>query len=139
MSELIDYAVGCCFGRWDIRCATGEKSEPPEPDPFEALPVCSPGMLQNEEGLPAQEKDVPAGYPLAINWNGILVDDRDHAADIETRVREALAIIWGDQAEAIEEEACQILKVKLLRDYLNNSNKFFELCFWFPPNIANCQ
>jgi hypothetical protein len=126
VSELIDYAVGCAFGRWDVRCATGEKPEPPEPDPFDPLPVCSPGMLQNAEGLPAEQKDVPEDYPMRISWPGIMVDDPGHREDVLSRVRDALGVIWGEHADAIEEEACKTLKSKTLRDYLNSPTKYFS-------------
>jgi hypothetical protein len=125
VSEFLDYCVGCAFGRWDIRCATGEKPEPPEPDPFDPLPVCAPGMLQNSAGLPAEEKDVPTGYPLRITWPGILVDDEGHQEDVVARVREAIAVMWGERAEAIEQEACEMLGVASLRDYFQKPALFF--------------
>jgi hypothetical protein len=125
VSEFLDYCVGCAFGRWDIRCATGEKPEPPEPDPFDPLPVCAPGMLQNSAGLPAEEKDVPKGYPLRITWPGILVDDEGHPEDLVTRVREAIAVMWGERADAIEQEACQLLGVATLREYFQKPALFF--------------
>jgi hypothetical protein len=125
VSELLDYAVGCAFGRFDVRCATGEKPEPPEPDPFDPLPVCSPGMLQNSEGLPAEKKDVPADYPMRISWPGILVNDPGHPEDVLSRVRDVLGVIWGEHADAIEEEACKTLKSQKLRDYLNTPTKYF--------------
>jgi len=126
VSEFLDYCVGCAFGRWDIRCATGEKPEPPEPDPFDPLPVCAPGMLQNIAGLPAEDKDVPKGYPLRITWPGILVDDEGHKEDIVARVREAIAVMWGEHAEAIEQEACEMLGVATLREYFQKPTLFFE-------------
>lgn len=126
VSEFLDYCVGCAFGRWDIRCATGEKPEPPEPDPFDPLPVCAPGMLQNSAGLPAEEKDVPKGYPLRITWPGILVDDEGHPEDIVARVREAIAVMWGERAEAIEQEACEMLGVGSLRDYFQKPALYFN-------------
>ena len=126
VSEFLDYSVGCAFGRWDIRCATGEKPEPPEPDPFDPLPVCAPGMLQNSAGLPAEEKDVPKGYPLRITWPGILVDDEGHPEDIVARVREAIAVMWGERAEAIEQEACEMLGVGSMRDYFQKPTLYFN-------------
>lgn len=125
LPPLISYLVGCPLGRWDIRYATGEKPAPELPDPFDPLPVCPPGMLQNAEGLPAAPADVPADYPLRISWPGILVDDAGHPEDIEQRVREALQVIWPEQYEAIEQEACDILGVKSLRDYFRKSSGFF--------------
>jgi hypothetical protein len=130
-SELLDYSIGAVLNRWDIRYATGERQPPELPDPFDALPVCPPGMLQNAEGLPAAPKDLPADYPLRISWPGILVDDENHRSkegyceDIVARVREAIEVIWKDRAEAIEQEACEILGVKTLRDYFRRPSAFF--------------
>ncbi len=115
VAELVSYAVGCVLGRWDVRFATGGKPAPTLPDPFDPLPVCSPGMLQEPDGLPATQN--PDGYPLRIDWDGILVDDPDHPDDIIRRVRDVLELIWKDRADAIEKEACEILGVAELRDY----------------------
>jgi len=115
VADLLFYAFGCVFGRWDIRFATGERRPPDLPDPFAPLPVCSPGMLTGDDGLPL--RDAPPNYPLRLDRDGILVDDPDHPDDLVRRVREALEVIWQDRAEAIEHEACEILGVKELRDY----------------------
>ena len=123
--RMLAYGVGCVFGRWDIRYATGDKPAPELPDPFAPLPACPPGMLQNAQGLPAAPEGVPADYPLRISWSGILVDDPDHPEDIVRRVREVLALLWGERAEAIEQEACEILGVKELRDYFAAPSRFF--------------
>jgi hypothetical protein len=105
------------------------------PDPFAPLPVCPPGQLQNAQGLPARPEDVPAAYPVRIPWDGILVDDPNHPLDIERRLREVIEIIWGGEAttpkagsliaEAIEHEACEILGVKSLREYIRKPTGFF--------------
>ncbi len=118
-------ALGTVLGRWDIRYATGERQRPALPDPFDPLPVCPPGMLQNAEGLPAEPEDVPANYPLRISWPGILVDDKMHPEDIVARVRDAMEVIWKDRAESIEQEACEFLGVKTLRDYFRRPATFF--------------
>ncbi|NLZ27347.1 MAG: BREX-1 system adenine-specific DNA-methyltransferase PglX, partial [Firmicutes bacterium] len=122
---VVHFGVGSAFGRWDIRYATGERPAAELPDPFASLPVCPPGMLQNAEGLPAEPKDVPADYPLEIVWNGILVDDAGHAADIENKMREVLQVIWTDRAEAVETEVCEILGVSSLLDYFRKPSGFF--------------
>lgn len=128
-NDIPSYIIGCAFGRWDIRYATGQKPTPELPDPFAPLPACPPGMLQNEKGLPAEPADVPANYPLRISWLGILVDDEGHPEDIVGRVREALAVIWPSGGETtadnIEAEACAILKVDSLRDYFAKPDRFF--------------
>ena len=113
----ISYLVGVVVGRWDVRLSIGARQPPVLPHPFLPLPVCPPGMLQDDTGLPARPADVAGDYPVAIDWDGILVDDEEHPDDITRRVRDALAAIWKDRAEAIEQEACEILGVKDLRDY----------------------
>lgn len=119
--SLVSHAAGYLFGRWDIRLATGQRAIPALPDPFAPLPACSPGMLTGGDGLPLAQP--PAGYPLALADDGILVDDARHSADIVKRVRDVLTVLWGEQADAIEQEACKMLGVKSLRDYLRNSSK----------------
>ncbi|MCI0490105.1 MAG: BREX-1 system adenine-specific DNA-methyltransferase PglX [Blastocatellia bacterium] len=114
-TDLLSYAVGCAFGRWDARFATGEHAAPELPDPFAPLPVCAPAALTGEDGLPLNE--TPPGYPLRIDWDGILVDDPDHEDDIIRRVRDVFELLWQERAEEIEREACELLGVKELRDY----------------------
>jgi hypothetical protein len=132
IANLISYLLGTSLGRWDIRYATGERQAPEIPDPFDPLPVCPPGMLQNAEGLPAELGDVPADYPLRITWDGILVDDpgfneaHPHRDDIIRRVREVFDLLWKDKAHEIEQETCDILGVSDLRDYFRKPAKFFQ-------------
>ncbi|MDB6175047.1 MAG: hypothetical protein JWL59_4358 [Chthoniobacteraceae bacterium] len=124
-ADLLAYALGCAFGRWDIRYATGELSAPPAPTPFAPIPVSPPGMLQNSAGIPAAPSDVPASYPMRITWPGLLVDDPAHPEDIERRVREVLAVLFPGHAEAIADEACTLLGVKSLREWLRKPAGFF--------------
>jgi hypothetical protein len=130
VADLLSYAVGCVFGRWDVRFATAERQSPALPDPFAPLPVCSPGMLTGQDGLPLHT--VPSEYPLRISWDGILVDDtglegiQPHRDDIVYRVREVLDLLWGDRAEAVEQEACEILRVSELREYFRRPIGFFD-------------
>jgi len=133
-ASIVSHLLGAAYGRWDICFATGERQPPEVPDPFDPLPVCPPGMLQNSEGLPAAPSDVPADYPLRIAWPGILVDEENHPEDIVARVREALRVIWRDKSDDIEAEACEILGVKAkpkenldaLRVYFRDPNRFFK-------------
>ncbi len=122
---LVSYLVGCVFGRWDIRFATGERQPVHLADPFAPLPVCPPGMLQNANGLPARENDVPADYPMSIVWSGVMVDDEGHPVDIVERIKLGLRTIWHEQADAIEESACSTLGFKELRNYVQRSSSFF--------------
>jgi hypothetical protein len=125
-------ALGCAFGRWDLRYATDEKLAPTLPDPFSILPACPPAMLQNQQGLPLTDEHVQRlkttghwQYPVEISWDGILVDDSDNANDIVRRVREVLAVVWKAQADAVEQEACDILKTKNLTEYFRKPSLFF--------------
>jgi hypothetical protein len=83
-------------------------------------------MLRNNVGFPATPADIPVDYPLRISWSGILVDDPGHVEDINQRVREVLRVIWFDRADAIEQEACEILGVASLRAYFANPSHFFD-------------
>lgn len=124
-SKVLSFAVGCALGRWDIRYATCENTAPKMHDPFGLVPICPPGQLQNGQGFPARLEDVPARYPLAIIWDGILVDDPNHPADIHRCILHAIEAIWLDRAEAIEHEVCEILAVESLREYFRRTTGFF--------------
>jgi hypothetical protein len=118
---LLQHAIGCVVGRWDVRYVLGERQPPEFADPLAPLPVRSPGMLQGPDGQPLGQ--MPIEYPLRIDWDGILVDDPDHPDDIKRRVREVLELVWKDQAEAIEKEACEALDVKELGEYFRKTGK----------------
>ncbi len=93
----LSYAVGCFFGRWDIRHVYDDAEYPQLPDAFEPLAPCPPGMLTNPEGLPAA--DEIHDYPLAILLSGIAVDDEGHVADVVAGVSSVLRAIYGDDSE----------------------------------------
>jgi hypothetical protein len=113
VGEIVSYGVGCAVGRWDVRCAIGERKRTSFPNPFAAISAYSPGRLCCQSSI----SNTPPEYPLRIDWDGILADDPEHADDVVRRVRDVLELIWEDRAEAIEREACEILGVKGLRDY----------------------
>ncbi|HEX4053848.1 MAG TPA: BREX-1 system adenine-specific DNA-methyltransferase PglX [Tepidisphaeraceae bacterium] len=130
VSDVLSVAIGCIVGRWDIRYATRERPMPELPDPFAALPVCPPGMLQGDDGLPLSPEAgrrlrAEGRYPLDVSWDGILVDDPEHALDVERRVRAALVVIWGDRADALEQEACTLLGERTLREWFRKPAGFF--------------
>jgi len=156
---FLSWCIGVVLGRFDIRHALDSSLIPDAPDPFDPLPVCSPGMLMGPDGLPAKPGQIvseewlrarpdagtlpPEGsvknptisddeYPIRISWDGILVDDpgfnggQPHRDDIVRRVREVLELLWGNRAQAIEEEACEILGVSELREYFRKPSGFFQ-------------
>jgi hypothetical protein len=125
IAQFVSYAVGLAFKRFDIALALGRCPLPPEPDPFAPLPVCSPGMLVQTNGLPAESQDISGDYPIHISLSGILVDDEGHPDDIIGGIRQALEAIWPGAAAEVEQEACDLLGVRSLRDYISRSGGFF--------------
>ncbi len=123
-AELLSYSLGVAFGRFDLRLATGERPLPPEPDPFDPLPVCSPGMLTGPDGLPLAAP--PSGYPILFPPDGVLVDDPGHPRDLTTAARTVFEVVFGDDADARWQEAAGILDPKNhdLRAFL--ARTFFE-------------
>jgi hypothetical protein len=123
-AELLSWAVGVAFGRFDVRLATGERALPVEPDPFDALPVCSPAMLTGTDGLPSRR--APDGYPLAFPENGILLDDPGHPRDVIAGVRAVFDYVFAASADAWWNEVASLLDPKNhdLRAWINSS--FFD-------------
>lgn len=151
-SGVISYAVGVSYGRWDIRLTLDQALAPKFPDPFDPLPVCPPGMLIGPDGLPGEPNCIvseewlrarpdaitlpsegaikkpvirDSEYPIRISWSGILVDDEGHPEDIVNRVREAMEVIWKEKAGNVEQEVCEILGLRSLREYFRKSGSFF--------------
>jgi hypothetical protein len=124
VAELVSWAVGVAFGRFDVRLAAGDRSPPDEPEPFDPLPVCSPAMLTGDDGLPLAS--TPANYPVDFPQNGIMADDPGHPRDLATAVEAVFEVVFGDRAEAILREAATLLNPKGhdLRAWL--ASDFFE-------------
>jgi hypothetical protein len=86
VESLLSWCVGVSFGRFDIHLAMCERQAPPEPDPFDPLPLRSPGM-------------VPAGQrPFRVN-TGVYVDDPGHRDDLTAAVQEVLRGIKADEQQ----------------------------------------
>jgi len=126
VTGLLSYAVGCSFGRWDLRIALDRSRSSSLPDVFAPLPRVSPGMLVGPEGLPADQDNRSPVDHAQVSWDGVLVDDGDHKDDIETQARRMLEVLWEEHAEAVEREACRILGVGDLREYFRNPKGFFQ-------------
>lgn len=107
VADLISWAVGVAFGRFDVRLATGARDLPVEPEPFDQLPVCPPGMLVGNDGLPMPVP--PNGYPLAFPADGILVDDHGHERDISAALRRVFEVVLEARADEVWREAAATL------------------------------
>jgi hypothetical protein len=100
--ELLSYVVGVAFGRWDVRIGAGAATPPDLGDPFDPPHPVPPGMLTGPDGSPAQQ--APAGYPLSIPPDGVLVDEPGHTWDIEdavVRANEGFGMSVSDLMEAV--------------------------------------
>jgi hypothetical protein len=88
LPSVYSWACGVAFGRFDWRLATGERAAPAEPEPLEALPAKSPGMLPD------------AVIPFHVH-PGILVDERGHPHDLARLLEEVLACVGVDVPEDV--------------------------------------
>jgi hypothetical protein len=120
VASLLSWCLGVAFGRFDVRLATGERAAPPEPEPFDPLPVCSPGMLTGADGLPLSQP--PAVYPLAFPSDGLLVDDPGHPQDLIASVRSVFEVVFDD-ADARWKEAAELVGFSELRSWF--TSEFF--------------
>jgi hypothetical protein len=118
--DLISYLVGCALGRWDVRIGRDPTLAPPAPDPFDPVPICSPGMLVGPDGLAARE--APEGYPVELPPDRILLDEEGHRWDVVRRVRAAAEVLFDDPDAILEE--CERILGRELREYLRRD--FFK-------------
>jgi len=119
-ASIISYAVGVVNGRWDVRFATGEARMPDPPGPFDPLPACPPGMLMQDD-FPRGK--ISGGYPIQIEWDGVMVDDDEHKDDIVSRARDVLELVLPECSHAIEQQVCSTLGVTTLRDLFRKPGK----------------
>ncbi|MDI9549421.1 MAG: hypothetical protein QM346_17655 [Chloroflexota bacterium] len=151
VQNLLMWCVGVAFGRWDVRMALDSSLLPALQGPFDPLPRCAPGALIGTDGLPARKDhiageawlrsrkdvlDLPGpgmpgaaldadAYPFPVAWDGILVDDENHPADLVARVEQVIRLLWGDRGDDIIQEACDILGFPDLRSYFRDPRKGF--------------
>ena len=107
VTEVLSWVVGVAFGRFDVRLATRDRAMPPEPEPFDPLPVCSPGMLSCADGLPVDSP--PDHYPIRFSHTGVLVDDSGHPWDVVGRSQEVLSVVFGTESDTHWQVAASIL------------------------------
>jgi hypothetical protein len=113
-AALVSWLVGCAMGRWDVRLGCDPSIASPSVA-FDALPLCPPGMLVGDDGLPARK--APPGYPLELPPDRLLVDEPGHQWDIEAAVRRVAAVLLDDP-DGFLAEVEGVLGHRSLRDYL---------------------
>ena len=123
VAALLSWVVGVAFGRFDLRYATGERAVPPETEPFERIPACSPGMLTGDAGIPLDAP--PSDCAIHYSDEGFLVDDTGALGDLLAATRSAFERIFDDPA-ARWEEAADVLgdRERDLRGWF--AREFFE-------------
>lgn len=119
-ADLASYLVGCAFGRWDVRIGRDPSLAPPAPALFDPVPLCPPGQLVGEDGLPSIEAP---DYPLQLPPEHLLVDEPGYAWDIEALVHQVAEALFDDPA-AIIGEMLHVLGRKTVREYLRK--QFFK-------------
>lgn len=152
-NALLQYAMGCAYGRWDIRLALDQKLVPKPIEPFAPLPVCPPGTLIGPDGLPAIsgkivseewllnrpntisippngsviQMTIPDGdFPLSIPWHGIIPIDENHEDGVTFRIQQVLEALFGGYSEKIIGDALHALKLPSLDVYFGKPSLFFE-------------
>ena len=117
--EMVMELVGMAFGRWNTAYAKGEKAIPAFGDVFDALPFI-PVVSQGEEPCPAQ---------LAVPSDGIMTNEEESPLCLASHVREVMAWLWGNRADDMEYELCQLIGCKSLQAYLSSPTGFFDYHF----------
>lgn len=117
--EMVMELVGMAFGRWNTAFAKGEKAIPAFGDVFDALPFM-PVVSQGEEPCPAQ---------LAVPSDGIMTNEEESPLCLASHVREVMIWLWGDRADDMEYELCQLIGCKSLQAYILSPTGFFDYHF----------
>jgi hypothetical protein len=117
---LISYAIGACFGRWDVRNVLDGKKSAGDHDPFKPLPKNPPGSLNWTHAAHINQQ----GYPLRIQEAGVMDCGAIGPSQLSSRVRECLDVLSA--ARPIDEEQiCECLGVSDINIYLNRPSGFF--------------
>lgn len=126
-ADLLSWAIGVAFGRFDVRLTTGSCPVAAEAEPFEPLLACSAGMLTGGDGLPLARP--PAEYPLGFPETGILIDDPGHAQDLVSAIRAVFRMVFGGDPDRWYDDVTSVIDPKRqdLRGWLADSFFGFHL------------
>ncbi len=127
VNRYLGITLGCAFGRWEITRFTSNRKKIKEEndDPYFPLAPCAKGMLINKDFLPIKQEELPPNYPAIVEWNGIMVDDDLHKANIISKLKQIIEIIWKNKSEQIELEICENLDIQNINIYLSKPTGFF--------------
>ena len=114
--SVISYLFGIAVGRWNIDLLKSNNITISE-NLFESLPKTSPGMKIIQE--------VYTNELINEKNNGVWCEDPGFVFDIGNKIDYCIKLIWGPQADKIEEDLCNILCVPTLKKYINNPGSFF--------------
>jgi hypothetical protein len=155
-ADIVSWAVGVAFGRFDVRLMAHPEWIPTFRDAFAALPTCPLGQLVTPDGLPATadrlaseawlaaraalpvpelppEPEFPAitstAYPLDVAWDGLLVEDpllHDQRTSFADRVSRVLGFVFGAGQGKWEEDIANALDVADIATWLRSPIGFFD-------------
>ena len=117
--EIIQELVGLAFGRWDIKYVKDPSLVPKFGDVFASLPYMPDVSLDKK----------PDNYPINYPSDGILVGESNNPKSIVLHVREVMREIWGEKADDIEFEICQLIGYDNLQEYFDSPQGFFDYHF----------
>lgn len=84
-ADVVSWAVGVAFGRWDARLLDHPEWEPAWPDPFGPLPRCPLGQLVDARGLPATPERMASEAWLAARTDACALPSLEHGAEVTAR------------------------------------------------------
>ena len=117
---LISYAIGLCFGRWDVGAVIDGKENYLDADPFTPLPKTPPGMLVFED----EKELLSQAYPINISIKGVLSSEAMGTSELVYRVRECFDVL-SEVRNINEILICGELGFHDLEAYLNRASGFF--------------
>lgn len=155
-ADIVSWAMGVAFGRWDVRLIRNPEWVPKVSDPTAPYPACPFGQLVKHDGLPASEDrvasepwlkaradlhppqlpeaaqfpELPAReYPVQVAWDGILVDDTLDAGrpdDIHRRIGSVLEYVFGASRVGWETDLAEALDAKTIAHWFRSPTAFFK-------------
>jgi hypothetical protein len=103
--RILSVCAGAVFCRWSHTFALTSDCDVSKASVFDLLVATSPAEMT----------------ATTTGGGGLRPDDPEHAEDLVRRIRDVLEEVWNVRANGIEREACELLNVKELREYLRKT------------------